>query len=73
LKPHIAIFRKSEFTTAILKTEKQITEIYPGADLVEYEIAPRPLYLPLLREGGSAMLIDCGRREHAAEVIPGGL
>jgi glyoxylase-like metal-dependent hydrolase (beta-lactamase superfamily II) len=45
-------------------------QIYPGADLIECEIVGRPLYLPLLREGRSAVLIDCGTRDQAAKVIP---
>ena len=45
-------------------------QIYPGADLIEGEIVGRPLYLPLLREGRSAVLLDCGTRDHAVEDIP---
>jgi glyoxylase-like metal-dependent hydrolase (beta-lactamase superfamily II) len=45
-------------------------QIYPGADLIECEIVGRPLYLPLLRENHSAMLIDCGTRDHAARDVP---
>lgn len=45
-------------------------QIYPGADLLECEIGGRPLYLPLLREGRSAMLIDCGTRDHAIGDVP---
>ncbi len=45
-------------------------EIYPGADLIACEINGRPLYLPLLREKGEAMLIDCGTRVHASKDVP---
>jgi glyoxylase-like metal-dependent hydrolase (beta-lactamase superfamily II) len=45
-------------------------QIYPGADLIECEIVGRPLYLPVLREGSSTLLLDCGTRHHAAEDIP---
>ena len=45
-------------------------EIYPGADRIECEIGGRPLYLPLLREGREAMLLDCGTRSHAAKDVP---
>lgn len=45
-------------------------QIYPGADLIECEIVGRPLYLPLLREGRAAMLIDCGTRDHALQNVP---
>src|SRR5579872_1676349 len=45
-------------------------QIYPGASLIECEIVGRPLYLPVLREGRSTMLIDCGTHEHAATIIP---
>lgn len=45
-------------------------EIYPGADLIECEINGRPLWLPLLREGSKAVLLDCGTRMHAAGEIP---
>jgi len=45
-------------------------QIYPGADLIECEIVGRPLYLPLLREGRRALLIDCGTRTHAAVQVP---
>ncbi|MGB8011874.1 MAG: MBL fold metallo-hydrolase [Terriglobales bacterium] len=45
-------------------------EIYPGADLIECEIGGRPLYLPLLREGGEALLLDCGTQSHAANDVP---
>jgi len=48
----------------------QVIELYPGADLIECEINSRPLYLPLLREGHEAMLIDCGTRLHAQNDIP---
>jgi glyoxylase-like metal-dependent hydrolase (beta-lactamase superfamily II) len=44
--------------------------IYPGADLIECEIGGRPLYLPLLREGGESLLVDCGTRSHAAQDVP---
>src|SRR5579871_1801959 len=46
------------------------THIYPGADLIECEIVGRPLHLPVLREGASALLIDCGTRKHALEDVP---
>ncbi len=45
-------------------------EIYPGADLIECEIGGRPLYLPLLREGNEALLLDCGTSSHAAKDVP---
>jgi len=45
-------------------------ELYPGADLIECEIGGRPLYLPLLREGTEAVLLDCGTRVHAEADIP---
>jgi glyoxylase-like metal-dependent hydrolase (beta-lactamase superfamily II) len=45
-------------------------QIYPGADLIECEIGGRPLYLPLLREGREALLLDCGTRHHAAKDVP---
>jgi glyoxylase-like metal-dependent hydrolase (beta-lactamase superfamily II) len=48
----------------------RVIELYPGADLIECEINGRPLYLPLLREGREAMLIDCGTRRHAQNEIP---
>lgn len=48
-------------------------QIYPGADLIECEIVGRPLHLPLLREGDSAILIDCGTRSHARKEIPAAL
>ena len=45
-------------------------ELYPGAYLIECEIGGRPLYLPLLREGREASLIDCGTRSHAQTDVP---
>jgi glyoxylase-like metal-dependent hydrolase (beta-lactamase superfamily II) len=45
-------------------------QIYPGADLIECAIAGRPLYLPLLWECTSAVLLDCGTKRHAAEDVP---
>ncbi|HUK46450.1 MAG TPA: MBL fold metallo-hydrolase [Terriglobales bacterium] len=45
-------------------------QIYPGAELIECEIVGRPLYLPLLKDNGGAMLIDCGTRKHATEDVP---
>lgn len=48
-------------------------QIYPGADLIECEIVGRPLQLPLLRNGNSAMLIDCGTQSHASHDIPAAL
>jgi glyoxylase-like metal-dependent hydrolase (beta-lactamase superfamily II) len=48
-------------------------ELYPGADLIECEINGRPLYLPVLREGREAALIDCGTLRHAQEEVPEGL
>jgi glyoxylase-like metal-dependent hydrolase (beta-lactamase superfamily II) len=45
-------------------------QIYPGSDLIECEIVGRPLYLPLLRQDDSAMLLDCGATWHASEDIP---
>lgn len=45
-------------------------ELYHGADLIECEIGGRPLYLPLLREGPDALLLDCGTRAHAEVDIP---
>lgn len=48
-------------------------QIYPGADLIECEIVGRPLRIPLLRENRSALLIDCGTRNHAAHDIPASL
>jgi glyoxylase-like metal-dependent hydrolase (beta-lactamase superfamily II) len=45
-------------------------ELYPGADLIECEIGGRPLYLPLLREGREALLLDCGTRSHAQKDVP---
>jgi len=48
-------------------------QIYPGADLVECEIGGRPLYLPLIREGSEALLLDCGTRAHAAKDVPSSL
>lgn len=45
-------------------------ELYRGADLMECEIGGRPLYLPLLREGSDALLLDCGTRAHAEVDIP---
>lgn len=50
--------------------QRQDMQIYPGADVIECEIVGRPLYLPLLREGRSAMLVDCGTRQHASSTIP---
>jgi glyoxylase-like metal-dependent hydrolase (beta-lactamase superfamily II) len=50
--------------------KSQIVEPYPGAHLIECEINGRPLYLPLLREGPEAMLIDCGTRFHAQDDVP---
>ncbi len=48
-------------------------EIYTGSDLIECEIGGRPLYLPLLREGPRALLLDCGTRSHAARDVPANL
>jgi glyoxylase-like metal-dependent hydrolase (beta-lactamase superfamily II) len=48
-------------------------EIYPGAYLIECEIGGRPLYLPLLREGREALLLDCGTRSHAEKDVPASL
>ena len=45
-------------------------QIYSGADLIECEINGRPLYLPLLREDGESLLLDCGTRHHAAKDVP---
>lgn len=45
-------------------------EIYPGADLIECEIVGRPLYLPVLRERGESLLLDCGTTSHAANEVP---
>jgi glyoxylase-like metal-dependent hydrolase (beta-lactamase superfamily II) len=45
-------------------------ELYPGADLIECEIGGRPLYLPLLRQGREALLLDCGTRSHAQKDVP---
>jgi glyoxylase-like metal-dependent hydrolase (beta-lactamase superfamily II) len=45
-------------------------ELYRGADLIECEVGGRPLYLPVLREGSSALLLDCGTRAHAETDIP---
>jgi len=45
-------------------------ELYPGADLIECEIGGRPLYLPLLREGAEALMLDCGTLAHAKIDIP---
>jgi glyoxylase-like metal-dependent hydrolase (beta-lactamase superfamily II) len=45
-------------------------ELYPGAELIECEMDGRPLYLPLLREGNEALLLDCGTRAHAETDIP---
>lgn len=45
-------------------------EIYPGANLIESEINGRPLYVPFLREGSEALLIDCGTRAHAVKDVP---
>lgn len=45
-------------------------ELYPGAHLIECEIGGRPLYLPLLLEGGEAVLLDCGTAQHASREIP---
>jgi glyoxylase-like metal-dependent hydrolase (beta-lactamase superfamily II) len=45
-------------------------QIYPGADLIECEINGRPLYLPLLQQDGSAILLDCGTSSHALRDIP---
>lgn len=45
-------------------------QLYPGADLIECEINGRPLYLPLLREGRAAVLLDCGTRTHAQKDVP---
>lgn len=49
------------------------THLYSGSDLVECEVVGRPLHLPLLREGQSTMLIDCGTRSHAVEDVPSAL
>jgi glyoxylase-like metal-dependent hydrolase (beta-lactamase superfamily II) len=47
--------------------------ICPGAHLIECEIGGRPLYLPLLREGQEALLLDCGTRSHATNDVPSNL
>lgn len=47
-----------------------MTQLYPGADLLECEINGRPLYLPLLREGRETVLIDCGTTQHAEHDVP---
>jgi glyoxylase-like metal-dependent hydrolase (beta-lactamase superfamily II) len=44
-------------------------QLYPGADLIECEIGGRPLYLPLLREGSEALLLDCGTHDHAQKDV----
>jgi glyoxylase-like metal-dependent hydrolase (beta-lactamase superfamily II) len=48
-------------------------QLYPGAEMIECEINGRPLYLPLLREGRKALLLDCGTKHHAQKDIPGSL
>ena len=45
-------------------------ELYPGAHLIECEIAGRPLYLPLLLEGQDSMLLDCGTAYHSTHDVP---
>ena len=45
-------------------------KFYPEAHLIECEMGGRPLYLPLLLEGGEALLMDCGTRAHAENEIP---
>ena len=45
-------------------------EIYPGAELIECEIVGRPLRLPVLREDGESLLLDCGTTAHAANEVP---
>jgi glyoxylase-like metal-dependent hydrolase (beta-lactamase superfamily II) len=45
-------------------------QLYSGSDLIECDINGRPLYLPLLQQDGSAMLLDCGTSWHASKDIP---
>jgi glyoxylase-like metal-dependent hydrolase (beta-lactamase superfamily II) len=63
----------SESHDAFRSKDFRVMHLYPGADLIECEINGRPLYLPVLREGHEAVLIDCGTRSHAERNIPSAL